>query len=160
MRNTGLAYLLWCSCFFGVCGLHRFYSKKYISGIIWLVTGGFLGIGQFLDLFFIPGMVDKENLKYQLAQTQVGQSYLTHELVLDQVEDLKQKIPPNVQKSDTYKILKLAKDHPQGVSVAECVLATEKPIQEVKQLLSRLYKDGLLDMGNDQETGTILYHLV
>ncbi|NJK39820.1 MAG: NINE protein [Oscillatoriales cyanobacterium RM2_1_1] len=160
MRNTGLAYLLWLSCVFGVCGVHRFYSKKYISGLIWLFTGGFLGIGQLIDLFMIPGMVEKENLKYQLSQQQVGQSYLTHELVVDQKQPQKPQSLPIAPKSDSYKVLKLAQDHPEGVSIADCILAIEKPVQEVKQLLNQLYKSGLLEVGNDQQTGTIRYFLV
>ena len=36
MRSTGVAYLLWFLAFFGICGIHRFYAGRYISGIIWL----------------------------------------------------------------------------------------------------------------------------
>ena len=50
--NTGMAYLLWCSSFLSICGLHRFYSGKYFTGAIWLATFGLLGVGQFFDLFF------------------------------------------------------------------------------------------------------------
>ncbi len=35
----------------GFLGIHRFYLGRYVSGIIWLCTGGLLGLGVFFDLF-------------------------------------------------------------------------------------------------------------
>jgi TM2 domain-containing membrane protein YozV len=61
MRTNGIAYLLWLLCLIGVCGVHRFYAGKWITGIIWLVTGGLLFIGQLIDLFLIPGMIERAN---------------------------------------------------------------------------------------------------
>jgi TM2 domain-containing membrane protein YozV len=46
---------------FSICGLHRFYAGRYISGTIWLLTWGLCGVGQVLDLFFIPRMVEDHN---------------------------------------------------------------------------------------------------
>ena len=60
-RDVGWAYLLWLPMLFGVCGLHRFYSGRIISGTIWLLTGGLCGIGQVVDLFFIPRMIEDHN---------------------------------------------------------------------------------------------------
>jgi TM2 domain-containing membrane protein YozV len=61
MKSTGIAYLLWLACVFGICGLHRFYAGKMISGIIWLLTFGILGLGQLVDLILIPGMIEDAN---------------------------------------------------------------------------------------------------
>ena len=160
IRSTGLAYLLWCTGFFGACGVHRFYAGKYGTGLLWLLTGGLLGIGQFLDLFFIPGMVEKKNLKYQLSQGGVPQQRLTEEFVIQDRprNHLVQKIPP--KQSDTYTILRLAKSQKQGVTLADCVIATEKPVAEVKKLLNELYHDGLLNIDNDLETGAIVYKII
>ncbi|MEQ1571368.1 MAG: TM2 domain-containing protein [Myxococcota bacterium] len=60
-RSVGWAYLLWIPGFFGIAGLHRFYTGRPISGLIWLLTGGFCGIGQVIDLIFIPRMVEDHN---------------------------------------------------------------------------------------------------
>ncbi len=38
---------------FGICGLHRFYVGKWLSGFIWLCTFGLMGIGQIYDLIMI-----------------------------------------------------------------------------------------------------------
>ena len=52
-----LSYLFWCLGLVGICGLHRFYNGKRISGCLWLITFGWLGIGQLIDLFNIPELV-------------------------------------------------------------------------------------------------------
>ena len=53
---VGIAYGLWALCLVGVAGIHRFYAGRYITGTIWLLTWGLLGIGLLVDLFLIPGM--------------------------------------------------------------------------------------------------------
>lgn len=63
MYSNGMAYLLWLPCFLGLCGIHRFYLGRPLTGLLWLFTGGLLFIGQFIDLILIPGMVDSENRK-------------------------------------------------------------------------------------------------
>jgi serine/threonine protein kinase/TM2 domain-containing membrane protein YozV len=36
-----------------ICGLHRFYTGRRISGLVWLLTFGLLGVGQLVDLVMI-----------------------------------------------------------------------------------------------------------
>jgi len=60
-RSVGLAYLLWLPCLFGINGLHRFYTGRWVSGLVWLLTWGLCGIGQLVDLIFIPRMVSDHN---------------------------------------------------------------------------------------------------
>ncbi len=47
---AGLLCLGW---IFGVSGLQRFYVGKIGTGILWLLTGGLLGIGQLVDVILI-----------------------------------------------------------------------------------------------------------
>ncbi|MCF6311694.1 MAG: TM2 domain-containing protein [Verrucomicrobiales bacterium] len=56
-----IGYLLW---IFGFTGAHRFYYGKPISGTIWLLTLGLLGIGWLIDLFLIPSMDRKADLRF------------------------------------------------------------------------------------------------
>jgi TM2 domain-containing membrane protein YozV len=60
-KDTALAYLLWFGGFLGLAGLHRFYMGRWVSGTIWLLTGGFCFIGQFVDLVMMPRMVEDSN---------------------------------------------------------------------------------------------------
>ena len=60
-RNVGVAYLLLLPSFFGVSGLHRFYSGRWLSGLLWFATGGLCGIGTVVDLVFVPRMVADAN---------------------------------------------------------------------------------------------------
>lgn len=61
MRSVGWGYALWALWLVGVAGIHRFYAGRYVTGVIWLLTWGLLGLGQLIDLFLIPGMVERKN---------------------------------------------------------------------------------------------------
>jgi len=41
----------------GFAGAHRFYLGRFYTGILYLCTGGFCGIGVIIDFFMIPFMV-------------------------------------------------------------------------------------------------------
>lgn len=63
MQKKGMtAFVLWAFGLIGICGLHRFYVGRPVTGIIWLLTFGILGIGQIFDLFFLGSMVRQANI--------------------------------------------------------------------------------------------------
>ncbi len=45
----------------GLFGIHRFYMGKVVTGIIWILTGGLLGIGWLYDLWTLNEQVDEIN---------------------------------------------------------------------------------------------------
>ncbi|MGD8837218.1 MAG: TM2 domain-containing protein [Desulfobacteraceae bacterium] len=47
--------------FLGLFGIHRFYMKKWISGIVYLLTGGIFGIGYLYDLWTLNNQVSLLN---------------------------------------------------------------------------------------------------
>ena len=63
MASVIVAYILWLP--FGWLGLHRFYTGNVITGLIWMFSLGLLGIGWFVDLFMVPGLVAAANQRNQ-----------------------------------------------------------------------------------------------
>lgn len=47
--------------FLGIFGVHRFYLGKWITGLIWLFTGGLFLLGVLYDYWTLNGQVDERN---------------------------------------------------------------------------------------------------
>lgn len=60
-----IGYILW---IFGFTGSHRFYFGKPISGTIYFLTLGLLGIGWLIDLFLISSMDRQADLRYKAGE--------------------------------------------------------------------------------------------
>ena len=58
-KDYSVAWLL--LAFLGLLGFHRFYLGKWITGIVYLLTGGLLGIGWLYDLFTLNSQIDEIN---------------------------------------------------------------------------------------------------
>ena len=56
-----IGYVLW---IFGFTGAHRFYFGKPVSGTIWFFTVGLFLIGWIIDIFLIPSMARRADLRY------------------------------------------------------------------------------------------------
>lgn len=50
--------------FLGIFGVHRMYMGKWISGLIYLVTGGIFGIGILYDFWTLNDQISIENRRY------------------------------------------------------------------------------------------------
>ena len=50
--------------FGGVLGLHRFYMRKWISGLIYLISAGLFGIGIIYDFWTLNEQISEINSKY------------------------------------------------------------------------------------------------
>lgn len=61
-----LAIMCW---FFGFLGIHRFLVGKIGTGVLWLLTGGLLGIGALVDFIMIlcSTFTDKDGEKISLT---------------------------------------------------------------------------------------------
>jgi len=64
-HSKAVGYVLW---IFGFLGSHRFYFGKPISGTIWFLTLGLLGIGWLVDLFLIPSMERQAELRFRAGE--------------------------------------------------------------------------------------------
>ena len=61
-HSLGIGYLLW---IFGCMGSHRFYYGRPVSGTIWFLTLGLLGIGWLIDLVLMPSLDRSAELRYE-----------------------------------------------------------------------------------------------
>ena len=147
MRSTGMAYLLWSLWFFGFAGIHRFYLGKPISGLIWFLTWGLFGMGQIFDLLLIPGMVEEKNFK---LRARLGEA---------QYEQLPPVATTMLPQSDTHLILKLLSERPEA-TLADCILATGQDTSKIKALLEQMQRDELIEVGNRESDGAIVYRMI
>lgn len=139
-RSIAVSYLLWCLVLVGVCGMHRFYNRKPLSGLLWLFTGGLCGVGQIIDLFLIPEMVEQANrplLEEALAVVDGGVLPIERQL------------------------LRLARRAgSSGFTLNDALIELELPqngdSEMVRTEIERLLHAELLDVGND-ERGRVVY---
>lgn len=61
MKSRLIAGLLWLVGIFGWLGLHRFYLRKTKTGVLWIFTGGMLGLGSLFDLLTLGEQVEQVN---------------------------------------------------------------------------------------------------
>jgi len=136
-RTLAISYLLWGAGTLGVCGLHRFYNRRPLTGLLWLFTLGLCGIGQLADLLLIPKLVRQAN-----------HSLLQEGAAVDGASIERQ-------------LLALARrSGERGFTINDAVLELQLPPGAdsgvVRAEIQRLLHAELLDVGND-ERGRVIY---
>jgi TM2 domain-containing membrane protein YozV len=159
-HSKGLSFLLWLSCLFGVCGVHRFYLGRPVSGVLYLFTLGFLGIGQLVDLFLLPGMVDDANTKHAALQALAEKRALRAAGIHPHLA-----LPPASGMSEVdspekfrVKLVQAAAQYGGKLSVTQGVMATGKTFEEVESALDGMVRSGYVDVTNDDATGVVIYN--
>lgn len=165
MKTSGTAYVLWCACFFGGCGIHRFYLGKYGTGLLYFFTFGLFGIGQFIDLFLIPGMVERENMK---EQSQRGATVnINIQGVAAQPEYASAQrhaapampqgaAEPETGKALEAKILKLARNFRGRLTPLELAANSSLSLEEADHALEDIVRRGYANMAVS-DSGNIMY---
>jgi TM2 domain-containing membrane protein YozV len=175
MNTKSTSYLLWALWLFGLAGIHRFYNKKYGSGVLWLLTFGFLGIGQLIDLMLIPEMVDEHNYRerLRLGATPYGmipQASIQWVVPSDAIataattasnngNTVPQNLPPTKEER-MMKLLKAAQVRGGKLSVTQGVLDTGFSFEDVEATLKEMVKSGYVAATNDVHTGVVTYDFI
>lgn len=72
-HSVPVGYILW---LFGFLGAHRFYYGRPLTGTIYFLTFGLLGVGWIIDFFKIPTMEREADLKYHSGKFDYNVSWL------------------------------------------------------------------------------------
>ena len=158
-KRSWIAYLLWFLCVLGVCGAHRFYVGEIGWGVVYLLTFGFCGIGQFIDLFTIPGMVRRRNLVDRaLSEDLKNDAIRNATMVISGIRtandvNMDQSNESNMEKT----ILDLLEDGKQ-LSIGRITAKSDLPYTEVRKKLKELVTNGVLKEAITEE-GTAKYYL-
>jgi hypothetical protein len=60
-KSLLVAYIL--LILFSILGIHHFYLGKIGRGLLWLFTGGLLGVGVIIDIFTLPAQTRTVNAR-------------------------------------------------------------------------------------------------
>jgi len=161
-KKNSTAYILWFACIFGVCGIQRFYLGRNLSGVIWLFTFGFLGVGQLIDLFLIPGMVDDRNLinralSEDIKNDAIRQATLVIAGVQAAQSDRGMAVSTKLENAEQIIIEVLS--HGSSLTFGRICAASGLQSDTVKKQLDNLVSLDIIRISNRHEDGVIIYTL-
>jgi TM2 domain-containing membrane protein YozV len=150
VKEKGIAYMLWAACFMGVCGLQRLYSGRIGTGLLYLFTFGLLGIGQFVDLFLIPRMVEDANNRLLMQGAVVG-ALGPGAGGVPAVRRL-----PRTTEEMQVALVQAASRHDGRLTIPEGVAETGRGFHEVKKQLDEMAVNGYIELDSDDQ-GQVFY---
>jgi len=153
MKDKTPAYLLWCGWMIGLAGLHRIYLGRYGTGFLYLFTWGLFGIGQAIDLFTIPRMVEDENNRALLHDLGGAQALAG----MRGPAALPGRRAPRTTEELQVSLAQAADQHGGSLTVAQAVAATGRSFKDVEKELNRMVVDGYVEVDNDEDTGVLVY---
>ena len=156
MFSKTLAYLLWLFSGCGCLGFHRFYLRKPVSGVIWALTGGLVGIGAIYDLFTLGRQVDIANMQAAFLQGPgafypygvpgaPGSTRFVHDGSAKIVKDTPERV-----------ILSIAKRNKGIISAADLALEANISMDEAKKRLETMVTKGHAEM-RIRSNGTLVF---
>ena len=151
--RLGVSYLLWTAGFLpGIGGLHRFYNGKYVTGVIWFCTWNLFFLGQIVDAFIMPGMVDKyqDKMRKKLGLSATG-------VPLAPQNSISQTVSLQTQDQLMIALVRAAQARGGKLSVTQAVMDTDRGFSEVEQALTQMVSAGYVSVENDPVTGIVIY---
>ena len=146
MKEKGIAYIMWAGMFVGVCGLQRLYTGRIGTGLLYLFTFGLCGVGQFIDLFLIPGMVEDANNRLVLAGVDPRMLGPGGAAMM-----LPGKRAPRTTEEFQVALVQAAQKHEGRLTAAEGVSETGRGFVEVKRQLDQMAVSGYIEMDSDDD---------
>lgn len=140
MKNIHISYILGA---FGLvtpfAGLHRFYLNKPISGVLFLLTWGFFGVGTVIDLICMPTLVDEASGRFLLSQNRLFNK--------------------NAQyfSNPEREVLGVCKKRNGLVTVQMIAMESSLSLSQAKEELERLKNEGFCSVDIDID-GVEIYH--
>ena len=158
-KRSWIAYLLWFLCVLGVCGAHRLYVGEIGWGVVYLLTFGFCGIGQFIDLFTIPGMVRRRNLVDRaLSEDLKNDAIRNATMVISGISAANLPNTNQSSKNDVQKIVLDLLEDGNKLSVGRITAMSDLPYSEIRKELKILVTNGILKEAISED-GTTKYYL-
>ena len=153
MYSTGIAYLLWLISGCGALGFHRFYLGKVPTGLMWMFSGGVLGIGSIYDFFTLPRQVREANL-LQAMHTHGGKQNINTNPTR-YVSDGQARIVHEKENPERA-VLRIAKENKGIITASEVALAADISIDEARKTLDALVSKGYAEL-RVRQSGTLVY---
>ncbi|MBI1723826.1 MAG: NINE protein [Gemmatimonadetes bacterium] len=154
MKDKNTAYILWAASFVGVCGLQRIYVGKLGTGLLYLFTLGLFGVGQFIDLFLIPGMVEDANNRL-LVQGLGQQALMAGGAGAAGALSAGRRAPRTTEEFQVA-LVEAAEKNGGRLTVAEAVSATGRGFKEVQRQLNEMAVNGFVETDSDEQ-GNMYY---
>ncbi|WP_455381771.1 TM2 domain-containing protein [Salinispira pacifica] len=149
LKSLGMAYLFWFASWFGIAGLQRFYLGKVGSGILYLLTWGFFGLGTIYDMFTLP--------------RQVREAQLYDRLNAALEYDAMKRVGPASEAGQHHEtvehlILRVAKKNGGVATPAEVALEGNIDTDQAKEYLEKLLSKGIAEI-RVRKSGQLVYVL-
>ena len=148
MYRDSIGYALWCLFLVGLGGVHRIYMGKYGTGILWLLTWGLFGIGQFIDLFRMRSLARDANIR---------EGYLPHPRQAQRIPTPAAPTPLPPRQTVQQSLLRAAQQNGGALTVTQGVVATGMTFEQVEESLREMVAKGYVDVDNAPDSGVVVY---
>ena len=166
MKKDWVAYLLAASAVFGFAGLHRFYLGRPVSGMLYLATWGWFGLGTLHDLVRMRSLLKRANAEQLGARPQEVHLHIHGAADSEAVQLAAMRgmamlagpvtpAPEQTQAEREGAILRCARAHGGTVTAALVALEASVSIEQAQKELRRLHRAGFCTMDVSEDGAEI-----